>query len=69
MVGFDLGETNFALARVLYESMGAELGFKQYIEEVLDDQARWFVAEGVNIKPERMTLESDFARLLAELST
>jgi hypothetical protein len=56
MVGFDLGKKNFALTRELYESMGAELGFKQYIEEVLDNQAHWFVAEGVDIKPERMTL-------------
>jgi hypothetical protein len=60
MVGFDLGKKNFSLARDLYESIGADLSFVQYIREVLDGQAHWFVTEGASIRPERMTLHHEY---------
>ena len=59
LAAFDLGKRNFALARELYESMGAELGFSQYLSEVLDTQARWFDTEGTESKPERLTLRHE----------
>jgi hypothetical protein len=60
MVGLDLGRKNFAFARELFESTGTELDFLQYTTEVLDGQAHWFETEGVNSKPERMTLRHDY---------
>lgn len=56
LVAFDLGRRNFALVRELYGSVGKEMGFLEYLTEVLDKQARWFEVEGVEEKPERVTL-------------
>lgn len=60
MVGLDLGRRNFAYARELYGSGGMELDLSQYMTEVLDKQAHWFETEGVNNKPERMTLRHEY---------
>jgi hypothetical protein len=60
IASFDLGKRNFSLAQDLYESVGADLSYVQYIKEVLDGQAHWFVTEGATIKPERMTLHHEY---------
>lgn len=60
IVGLDLGKRNFAFARELYESMGTELTFSNYLTDVLDRQAHWFQIEGANTKPERMTLRHEY---------
>jgi hypothetical protein len=59
-VALDLGKRNFAFARELFESVGTDLGFSQYLTEVLDGQAHWFGTEGVNSRPERITLRHEF---------
>ena len=59
MVGLDLGKRNFALARELYESTGRELGFAEYLVEILDKEAQWFKVEGIQDKPERLTLHHE----------
>ena len=40
--------------------MFGDLSFVQYIREVLDGQAHWFVTEGASIRPERMTLHHEY---------
>ncbi len=60
MVGLDLGRRNFAYARELYESGGMKLDLSEYMMEVLDKQAHWFETEGVNSRPERMTLRHEY---------
>lgn len=59
-VALDLGKRNFAFARELYESGGMELGYSQYLTDILDEQAHWFGTEGVNNWPERITLRHEF---------
>jgi hypothetical protein len=52
MAGLDLGKRNFALARELYESLGRELGFSDFMVEILDKEARWFEVEGAESSSE-----------------
>jgi len=59
LVAFDLGRRNFALAMELYKSIGKDMGFFEYLTEVLDKQARWFEVEGAEEKPERVTLHHE----------
>lgn len=59
MVGLDLGKKNFALAKELYESTGRELGFTEYLVEILSKEAQWFEVEGVEDKPEKLSLRHE----------
>lgn len=59
MAGLDLGKRNFTLARELYESVGRELGFSEYLGEILGKEAQWFEVEGAEEKPERLTLRHE----------
>lgn len=60
LVALELGKKNFAYTRDLYESVGTELGFLQYMTDVLDRQAHWFEIEGANNKPERIILRHEY---------
>ncbi len=60
MAGLDLGKSNFALARELHQSVGRELGFSEFLTEILDKEARWFEVEGVEDIPERLTLHHEY---------
>ena len=59
MVGLELGKRNFALVRELYESVGKELGFSEFLVEILDKEAQWFEVEGAEDKPDRLTLRHE----------
>ena len=59
IAGLDLGKRNFALAKELYESVGRELGFSDFLVEILDKEARWFEVEGAESRPERLTLRHE----------
>jgi hypothetical protein len=59
LVALELGRKNFTLTRELYKSTGKELGFSEYLVDVLDKQVHWFEVEGVENKPERLTLHHE----------
>lgn len=59
MVGLELGSRNFAFARELYESAGRDLGFQEYLIEVLGKEAKWFEVEAGEGMLERLTLRHE----------
>lgn len=59
IAGLELGNRNFALARELYESVGRELSFMNYVVEILGKEAQWFEVEGAEDKPERLTFRHE----------
>jgi hypothetical protein len=56
IIGAERGRKAFTLAKELFESNNIELNFPRYLVETLGTHARWFRAEGTNVKPERITL-------------
>ena len=60
VVGQELGRRNFAFTRELYESVGQEVGFAQYLGDILDEQAHWFFVEGGNKRPEKLILRHEY---------
>ncbi len=56
VVGAERGKKAYSLARELFRSNDLELGFPQFVSEILGEGAHWFKTEGTHVKPERITL-------------
>lgn len=60
ITGAERGWKAFSLAKELFESVNIRLAFPQYLSEILGGQARWFRVEGMNVNPERITLQHSY---------
>jgi len=59
-IGFSDGKRSYSLAKELLESGDVDVTFRQYVTEILGEQARWFRAETGFARPERMTLQHGY---------
>jgi hypothetical protein len=58
--GAERGRQAFMLATESFESNGLQLGFIQFVSEILGEEAGWFRVEGATVKPERISLQHGF---------